>query len=159
MNIENIILDVDGTLTDGKITYDTSGKEYKSFSVKDGLIINTLVKKEKNVIILTGRESSIVTRRFQELGVKEIYQGIKEKKKFILKKNINLNNTLYIGDDVNDYELMKLCNFKACPKDATKEIIEISEFVSSKKGGDGAVREILEHYFPGYIKEGYNLDQ
>ncbi len=146
--IKLIVLDVDGTLTDGKLYIDNFGNEMKSFDVKDGLAISQSVKLGIKFAIITGKTSKIVERRGNELGIHEIIQGsydkVKDLNNILQKYNLTYEETAYIGDDLIDLKPMRLCKFKACPKDSVQEIIEICDFVSSKNGGNGAVREILE---------------
>lgn len=147
-NIKLIILDVDGTLTDGKITIGSDGSEYKSYNVKDGIAIAQALKCKIGIAILTGRTSKIVEIRAKELGIKDIFQGLRTKRdkvEELAKSNgLNLEEVAYIGDDINDLEAMQVVGFKGCPSDASSEIKEISDFVSTQKGGEGAVREIIE---------------
>lgn len=149
MNIRYIFLDVDGTLTDGRVYYTSSGEEAKAFNIKDGLAIASLPSLDIKVIIITGRKSEIVKKRMNELGVKDVYQGVNEKSKFIsaysIKENIKLNECAYIGDDLNDLSSMKLVGFVGCPYDACSQVREISDYISTFKGGQGAVREIIEY--------------
>lgn len=146
--IKLIVLDVDGTLTDGKLYIDNMGNEMKAFDVKDGLAISQSIKQGLIFAIITGKTSKIVERRGKELGIQEIIQGswnkVEDLEKILKKYNITYEETAYIGDDLIDLKPMKLCGFSACPKDSVNEIIEISDFVSTKNGGCGAVREILE---------------
>lgn len=147
-DIKLIVLDVDGTLTDGKIYYDSAGNEMKAFNAKDGMAIAQAGKNGIDIAIITGRNSNVVERRAKELGIKHIYQGIDSKVEalecILNKLDINLNQVMYIGDDINDIEIMKKVRYKACPKDAVEEIKNISNIISSKAGGDGAVREVIE---------------
>jgi len=147
--INTIFLDVDGTLTNGKVYLDNGKNEFKAFNIKDGLIIVAAIKMGYEVIIMTGRESGVVARRAAELGIKEYYQGVSEKKsaleKLMKEKGINYNNLAYLGDDLNDLAIMKEAGFAGCPVDATDEVKEISDMISKYKGGEGAVREILTH--------------
>lgn len=149
-NIDYLILDVDGTLTDGKIYYSEKNDEIKAFNIKDGLVLAALVRLGLKIIVLTGRKSSIVERRMNELGITECYQGINNKKLFfyqyIAQNNIDVSRILYIGDDLNDLALMHEVKYKACPKDACEEIKNISDYISEYNGGEGSVRNILEHY-------------
>lgn len=146
--IKLIVLDVDGTLTDGKLYIDNMGNEMKAFDVKDGLAISQSIKQGLIFAIITGKTSKIVERRGKELGIQEIIQGswnkVEDLEKILKKYNITYEETAYIGDDLIDLKPMKLCGFSACPKDSVNEIIEISDLVSTKNGGCGAVREILE---------------
>ena len=148
-DIKFLVLDVDGTLTDGKIYVDDKDTSFKAFNVKDGFALVNWLKLGGEVAILTGKKSNIVERRAKELGIKYIIQGSKNKKqdlKNLLKElNITFENVAYMGDDLNDLGVMKSVGFSACPKDSVQEVLEITNFISSKNGGDGAVREFLEH--------------
>jgi 3-deoxy-D-manno-octulosonate 8-phosphate phosphatase (KDO 8-P phosphatase) len=149
MSIELIVLDVDGTLTDGKISYTQNGDEIKSFCVKDGLAISSWIRLGKEVAIITGRNSKIVEKRAKELGIKYFYQGVKNKKdvlETILKKlNLTMENVASIGDDLNDYNMLKSSKISFIPLNASKYLKEIDNIiVLSKIGGDGAVREMIE---------------
>jgi 3-deoxy-D-manno-octulosonate 8-phosphate phosphatase (KDO 8-P phosphatase) len=147
--VKLLIIDVDGTLTDGVVAYNSEKVESKNFSIKDGLILKVLPKIKISVIFLTGRISKLVEKRGNELDVSCILQGISDKKNallsYIAEHKIDLENVSYIGDDLNDYAAMKLCGFKACPADAATEIREICDYVSSFNGGQGAVRDICEY--------------
>lgn len=155
-NIKLVVLDVDGTLTDGKIYIDNNGVETKAFHVKDGLAIVQAMKHDLEIVIITGRSSHIVDIRARELSIEEVHQGVKNKNKklreILERKNLQLDQVAYIGDDINDLHIMKLVAFAACPKDAVKEVKEIVHFTSKYNGGEGAVREVLE-----YILEQRNL--
>ena len=148
-DIKILVLDVDGTLTDGKIYVDDKDNSFKAFNVKDGFALVNWLKLGGEVAILTGKKSNIVERRAKELGIKYIIQGSKNKKqdlKNLLKElNITFENVAYMGDDLNDLGVMKSVGFSACPKDSVQEVLKITNFISSKNGGDGAVREFLEH--------------
>lgn len=148
-DIKILVLDVDGTLTDGKIYVDDKDNSFKAFNVKDGFALVNWLKLGGEVAILTGKKSNIVERRAKELGIKYIIQGSKNKKqdlKNLLKElNITFENVAYMGDDLNDLGVMKSVGFSACPKDSVQEVLEITNFISSKNGGDGAVREFLKH--------------
>lgn len=147
--IKLLILDVDGTLTDGKIYISNQGELMKAFNVKDGFGITKLYQNEIEPIIITGRKSEILIVRAEELKITELHQGIEDKvnklKEVSEKYNCGFDEIAYIGDDENDIECMKLCGIKGCPADALASVKEISDFVSSKNGGDGAVREFIEY--------------
>lgn len=147
--IKLIVLDVDGTLTDGKLYISNSGDEMKAFNVKDGLGITQAIAQGKQVVIITGKTSDIVNKRCKELGIKEIHQGIKNKiatlDSILEKYNISYENVAYMGDDLIDLAVMKKCKLAASPKDSVQEILEISNFISTKNGGEGAVREFIEY--------------
>lgn len=151
--IRYLIMDVDGTLTDGKIHMGESGETHKSFNIKDGYGIRHILPEfHIEPIILTGRESEIVLNRCKELYINEVFQGISDKSAFLRQlqdaRQFALHEVAYIGDDLNDYDIM--CQIKVgggivgCPHDSVQKILEIVDYVCTKAGGDGAVREFIE---------------
>ena len=148
MGIELIVLDVDGTLTDGKIGYTQSDDEIKTFSVKDGLAIASWVKLGKKVAIITGRSSKMVERRAKELGMAYLFQGVHNKQEvleeLLQSLNLTMQNVASVGDDLNDYKMLKASKMAFVPSDASHYVKEIATVVLSKNGGDGAVREMIE---------------
>ena len=146
--IELIVLDVDGCLSDGKITYSDSGEEIKSFNVKDGLAIASWIKLGKKVAIITGRKSKIVEKRANELGIEYYFQGIKNKleklDELLNSLGLKRENVAAIGDDFNDYKMLKSVGRSFTPRDGVKNIQEIADVVLSKSGGEGAVREMID---------------
>lgn len=146
--IKLLVLDVDGCLTDGKIIYNTDGSESKNFNVKDGLAISTWIKLGNHVAIITGRNSNIVQRRATELGIEHLHQGIKDKdrmiKEIVASLGISFDEVAAIGDDLNDYNMLRLVGKSFTPKNGVKEIREIVGTVLSYEGGDGAVREMID---------------
>ncbi len=155
MSIELIVLDVDGTMTDSRITYSEDGDEIKSFNVKDGLAIASWRKLGKQVAIITGRSSSIVARRAKELHIEHFYQGIHNKKEvledLLEKLDLTMENVAAIGDDLNDLQMLRSAKISFVPRDASAYVDKIATVMLSKKGGDGAVREMIEQLI---IKEG-----
>ncbi len=149
MNIELIVLDVDGTMTDSRITYSENGDEIKSFNVKDGLAIVSWMKLGKKVAIITGRSSKIVERRARELHVEYYYQGCDDKlsklQTLIEKLNISMENVAAIGDDLNDYRMLEAAQISFVPRDASPHIDKIASVILTQNGGDGAVREMIEY--------------
>ncbi len=148
--IRLLIMDVDGTLTDGKIYMGASGEAVKAFHAKDGYgIVHLLPKLGITPVIITGRKSEILLRRCEELGITHVYQGVEEKTEMLKRVaealGTDLVHTAYIGDDLNDFEAMKLCGMKACPSDAAAGIREISDFICTMPGGMGAVREFIDY--------------
>ena len=148
MSIKLIVLDVDGTLTDGKITYSQNGDEIKSFCVKDGLAITSWIKLGREVAIITGRSSKIVERRATELGIKHFYQGVHNKKEvletLLRKLNLTMENVASIGDDLNDYTMLSASKIAFIPANASAYIVDIANIKLTNRGGDGAVREMIE---------------
>ena len=142
-------MDVDGTLTDGKIYMGPDGEMMKAFDVKDGYaIVHMLPEMDIVPVIITGRESKIVANRAEELGVTELYQGVSNKlaqlKKVAEKYNVTSEEIAYIGDDLNDLECIEYCGFSACPADAVEEVKDKCDFVCKTIAGKGAVRELID---------------
>ena len=146
--IKLIVLDVDGCLSDGKIIYSSDSSEIKAFSVKDGLGISSWIKLGNEVAIITGRKSEIVARRSKELGIKHLFQGIKDKDRVLqeLLDSLGLEfaEVGAIGDDLNDFNMLSLAGKSFTPNDGVKEIKSIVGTILSKDGGDGAVREMID---------------
>ena len=148
--VKYLIMDVDGTLTDGKIYMGNNGECMKAFSIKDGCGIHDIAISSKiTPIIITGRKSDIVMNRCKEIGIEKIYQGINNKSELLLELLDDLSDAAYIGDDINDLSCMNLIKnaggIIGCPRDAVKAVKELSDFISEFKGGDGAVREFIEY--------------
>ena len=147
--IKYLIMDVDGTLTDGKIYMGDNGEVMKAFSIKDGCGIHDILIPSGIVpIILTGRKSTIVENRCSEIGIKDIYQGVLNKVKKLNTLVQDFSTVAYIGDDINDFSAMEYIKDRGgiigCPADAVQKVKDIADYVSTKNGGDGAVREFIE---------------
>lgn len=146
--IKAIFFDVDGVLTDGRIIYDETGKEIKSFHVKDGLIIGYLKKAGIITGAISGRESAAVTKRLSELKVDFCHQGIVDKamvfEKLMDHYKLKTKETIFIGDDINDLPVFRLCGFSVCPADSPEYIKVKADLVSSAKGGQGVLREVAD---------------
>lgn len=157
--IKFLVMDVDGTLTDGKIYMGADGEAFKAFDIKDGYALHALLKEHDIIpVIITARNSPMVENRCKELGVTEIHQGIMDKLdclKGILEKysladqRYDLSNVAYIGDDLLDIQCMnpikKAGGIAGCPSNAVPEVINGSDFVSPHRGGEGAVRDFAEY--------------
>ena len=147
-SIKLLILDVDGVLTDGRITINERGEEVKSFNVKDGLGLKMLMSTGIEVVIITGRKSMVVEHRAKELGIDEVWLGIKDKgglcKKIIGEKGLDKNEVCCIGDDLPDLAMFMEAGLRIAVADGVEEVREEADFVTEKKGGDGAVREACE---------------
>ena len=148
MKIRFLVMDVDGTLTDGKIYMSGNGEIFKAFNIKDGYTIYTLDKIDITPIIITGRSSEIVARRAEELKIKECHQGVGDKlaklNEILVKYNGSLEEVAYIGDDYNDLGCMQYCGFTGCPADAEEDIMEHVDYVCQKNAGEGALREFVK---------------
>lgn len=146
--IKLFAMDVDGTLTDGKIYMGSSGEVCKAFHIKDGMGIRMLIAHDIIPAIITGRYSKIVENRAKELGIVEVHQGISDKSAVfhgLLKKyHLDAKESAYIGDDINDLDVIALAGISFAPKDAAPEVKKQVSVVLSSKGGNGAVREAIE---------------
>ena len=147
--IKLVLLDVDGTLTDGGIYRGNNGEELKRFNVKDGYAIVNAQKLGIEFGIITGRKSELVEIRSNELKIKYLYQGISEKtvilEEIMQKTGLKKEEIAYMGDDLNDILIMKQSGLTGAPRDAADEVIQIVDFVSGKNGGSGAVKEFVEY--------------
>jgi len=142
-------MDVDGTLTDGKIYMGHNGEVCKAFNIKDGCGIHDIaIPAGITPVIITGRKSDIVLNRCRELGITEIYQGVSNKIEKLLSITSDFSTVAYIGDDINDLSCMIAVKdaggIIGCPKDAVHKVLEIVDYVSDHNGGDGAVRDFIE---------------
>ena len=141
-------MDVDGTLTDGKIYIGNNGEMFKAFDIKDGYTIYTLSSIGVIPIIITGRSSDIVAHRAKELKIEELHQGVGNKleklKEVIAKYQGDLSEVAYIGDDYNDLECIQVCGFSGCPADAEDDIKDKVDYVCRTKAGNGAIREFVK---------------
>ena len=147
-NVKLLALDVDGVLTDGKLFYSENGQEFKTFDVKDGLGLKRLIDAGIYIAIITSRNSIAVEKRAEELGIKQIKQGVKNKLDALIKVcrelKIEINECADMGDDLPDYEVMASVGVSLTVADAATEFIDLADWVSSRPGGRGAVREICE---------------
>ena len=148
MKIKLLVMDVDGTLTDGKIYIGAQGELMKAFDVRDGYAIaHMLPAAGITPVIITGRISQIVEARAQELNIRELYQNVSDKleqlKEVAEKYKVRPEEIAYIGDDLNDLECICYCGMTACPGDAAEEIKQQVQYVCDHEGGCGAVREFI----------------
>lgn len=146
--IKAFIFDVDGVLTDGSVTLLPDGEQVRTMNIKDGYALQLAIKKGYKVAIISGGKSEMVKKRLNGLGILDVYMGAHLKKdayeEFISIYNINADEILYMGDDIPDYEVMKCIGIPTCPQDAAQEIKDICIYISDKKGGKGAVRDVVE---------------
>lgn len=155
--IKLLVIDVDGTMTDGGIYYDEHGNEWKKFNTKDAAGFFAARRVGIKTMVLTGRECSATTRRMTELQVDYLFQNVKDKaaflRDFMQENSLKKEEVGYIGDDVNDLEPMKLTGLVMCPADACREVREIADYVSPVMGGHGAVRDGIEYLLIDMICE------
>lgn len=147
--IKYLVMDVDGTLTDGRIYMGNDGEMMKAFDIKDGCgIHDILIPAGITPVIITGRSSKILENRCKELGITNLHQGIRNKIEKLLTITTDLSMVAYIGDDINDLSCMEPIKeaggLVGCPADAVQRVIDLADFVSKRNGGNGAVREFIE---------------
>ncbi len=146
--IKLLLLDVDGVLTDGRIIYDIHGNELKAFDVKDGHGLKLLQRAGIKVGIITGRSSAVVSRRAEELGIEILYQGALRKlepyREILSQHGLTDEQVAYVGDDVVDLPILHRVGFSATVADAVPDVIPLVDYVASRPGGRGAVREICD---------------
>lgn len=157
--IKFLVMDVDGTLTDGKIYMGNDGEQFKAFDVKDGYGIKEILPRNNILpVIITARTSRILTNRCKELDVVEIHQGVRNKLDCLTdiinkysseEEQYSYKNVAYIGDDILDLQCMRPVKngggIAGCPADAVQELIETVDYVCECSGGAGAVREFIEY--------------
>jgi 3-deoxy-D-manno-octulosonate 8-phosphate phosphatase (KDO 8-P phosphatase) len=146
--VDTFIFDYDGVMTDGKVILMEEGQPLRMAHVKDGYVLQLIVKLGYNVVIISGGFSRSMENRFETLGIKDVYLGIKKKevvlKEYLDRNNIDPKNVVYMGDDIPDFRVMKMVGIPVCPADAAEEIKDISIYISDRKGGEGCVRDIIE---------------
>lgn len=160
--IKAIVIDIDGTMTDGSMYYDMRGEVFKRFNVKDGMGLTLLKKAGFLTAFLTSESTPINDKRAEKLKIDIVIQGSRNKSEdvgLIAKRlDIELSEIAYIGDDVNDLHAMKLCGFSACPNDSYHLIKKNVDYICDNNGGHGAVRELCEMILLANNKKTY-LDE
>lgn len=146
--IKMVVFDVDGVMTDGSITYDENGIEYKTFNAKDGQGIVCLKNAGIITAIITARNNATVKHRFDNLGMHRLFMGEKNKltalNQLLEEYKLEYSQVAYMGDDLPDICVLKKVGLACCPYDAIDEVKEICHFISSKTGGKGAIREMTD---------------
>lgn len=144
-----ILLDIDGTMTDGRVAYSQSGDIFKQFHTKDGLIIQRLTRQNVQFgFISSGSTDYLIQKRAETLGIQRTYAGSRNKlevvDEWLAELNIRYEHLAYVGDDVNDLQVIKKAGISACPSDATPAVKQAVQVILSRKGGDACIREFLE---------------
>lgn len=151
LNIKLLVLDIDGCMTDGKIIYTEKGDELKQFNAMDGLACRRWVKEGKTLAFLShGIAEGIAQKRAQVLGAKKLYLGNEPKidilNKWVAEEGIGMEQVCFMGDDLNDLEVINVVGFSVCPKNAVNPIKHKVHTVLTKRGGAGAIRELIDNY-------------
>lgn len=147
-NITTFVFDIDGVLTNSTVLVLPDGVMARSMNIKDGYALQLAVKKGYNIAIISGGDPKEVTYRFKKLGIQNVFLGVKNKSKvlseYLTKNNIPASKALYMGDDIPDFDVMKMIGLACCPNDAVPEIKSISKYISPNNGGEGCVRDVIE---------------
>lgn len=146
--VEAFVFDVDGVMTDGSIMPLPDGDFLRRYNAKDGYALSYAIKHGYKVCVISGGFGSLLASRMQRLGVKHLYTNCMDKikaiREFAESEGVNLDNVIYVGDDIPDLECMRLVGIPVCPADAATEIVEAACYVSQFGGGRGCVRDIVE---------------
>lgn len=149
-HIKMLLTDCDGCLTDGGMYYSNKGDELKKFNAKDGMAFYLLRKKGIVTGIVTGENIDLNRRRAEKLKVDELHMGIEDKltviRRIAKKRNIDMSQIAYIGDDINDLDVLKEVGFSCCPRDAVSAVRAIVDFVTESPGGTGVIREVVDKF-------------
>lgn len=147
-DITTFIFDVDGVLTDGTVIASESGDLLRTFNIKDGYALQLALKKGYHICIISGSGGPATEKRFKNLGLPDVFLKVGDKvqvfQQYLNEKNILPAQVLYMGDDMPDYYVMQLVGIATCPLDAVDEVKQIAHYISPKKGGDSAVRDVIE---------------
>ena len=146
--VKLLVMDIDGTLTDGAMYYTRDGEYMKRFSTRDGMGLTLMAKAGYQLAIITSENSEIAAQRAKKLKIEHVILGSRDKTTSLTelasKLALPLDSIAYIGDDVNDGPVMKICGLSGCPSDAVEAIKSVSHWQSQFPGGNGAVREFAE---------------
>jgi len=146
--IKAFIFDLDGVLSLQTITLNSFGVPNRTVNLRDGYALQLAVKKGYHVAVITGSSSKEYLKRLRLLGIRDVYLNSRSKldnyNNFLTKYNLHNTEVMFMGDDIPDFEVMKITGVPVCPADADSEIKQISVYISDKKGGEGCVRDIIE---------------
>lgn len=146
--VKVFVFDIDGVLTNGQLFVQEDGALLRSMNVKDGYALQLAVKKGYPVVVISGGKSEGAQVRLKRLGIPDVFIAVEDKAKLLTDLMIlnkwEAEHLLYMGDDMPDLEVMQLCGFKSCPKDAIIELQEIADYISPFNGGQGCARDVLE---------------
>jgi len=146
--IKALVFDVDGVLSANCIPLHPSGEPMRMINIKDGYAMQLAVKRGYRLAIITGGKTESIRKRFEGLGIEDVYMAASYKmaqfEEFLQKRDLKASEVLYMGDDIPDYEVMKICGFPCCPADAAPEIKAISRYISPINGGYGCGRDVIE---------------
>jgi len=146
--IKVFVFDMDGVLTDGSLYVFADGEQVRKMNIKDGFALQLAVKKGYQVVVISGAFSEGVSNRLQKLGITDVFMRVGDKSdllaNYMSERNITTEQVLYMGDDMPDYQVMKIAGLACAPADAMPEIKSIAHYIAIKNGGEGCVREVIE---------------
>ncbi len=147
-NIKGAVFDVDGVLSPSTVPIDRDGTPCRMVNIKDGFALQLAVKKGLKLAIISGGNDEAIVKRFNALGINDIYMGVGEKlpcfEKWLEKEGLTPEEVAYVGDDMPDFQAMKMVELSVCPKDAAIDIKRIAQYISPVSGGCGVARDLLE---------------
>ncbi|MFZ1451447.1 MAG: HAD-IA family hydrolase [Ferruginibacter sp.] len=147
-SIKTFVFDVDGVLTDGNLLILNDGQMARLMNIKDGYALQLAIKKGYRVVIISGGTSGAVQERLEKLGVTDCFLKVDNKKEkllaYVAQHQLNLDEVLFMGDDIPDYVPMQLTGLPCCPADAVAEIKQLSQYISPVAGGKGCARDVIE---------------
>ena len=147
-NVKLFVFDVDGVLTDGSLYVFADGEQARKMNIKDGFALQLAVKKGYRLMIISGAQSEGVVNRLEKLGITDVFMKVGDKgevlKKYLTEHNIPTEQVLFMGDDMPDYQVMKKTGIACAPADAMPEIKALAHYISTRKGGEGCVRDVIE---------------
>jgi 3-deoxy-D-manno-octulosonate 8-phosphate phosphatase (KDO 8-P phosphatase) len=146
--VKAFVFDIDGVLSLQTINLNSFGVPNRTVNLRDGYAVQLAVKKGYLVAVISGSNSKEYLKRLKQLGVKDVYLNSRSKldhfNDFLKKHNLEKSDVLFMGDDIPDYEVMKVAGVPVCPSDADSEIKQVASYISDKKGGEGCVRDVVE---------------
>jgi 3-deoxy-D-manno-octulosonate 8-phosphate phosphatase (KDO 8-P phosphatase) len=146
--ITTLVFDIDGVLTDGSVMVFESGEQVRQMSIKDGYALQLAVRKKYNLVVISGGNAMGAAIRLQKLGVTNVLLNVTDKyailDDYLLKNGLTWAETLYMGDDIPDYQTMKNAGISCAPADAAPEILQLARYISPLRGGRGCVRDVIE---------------
>ena len=147
-NVKLFVFDVDGVLTDGSLYVFADGEQARKMNIKDGFALQLAVKKGYRLLIISGAQSEGVANRLEKLGITDVFMKVGDKhevlKKCLTEHDIPTEQVLFMGDDMPDYQVMKKAGIACAPADAMPEIKALAHYISTRKGGEGCVRDVIE---------------
>ena len=148
LKVKAFVFDVDGVLSRDVSPLNEEGEPMRTANVKDGYALQLAIKKNYKIAIISGGYAVSTIKRFESLKIVDVFLSVDNKidvfNQYLKDNSLLPENVLYMGDDIPDYDVMKLAGVAACPADAVEEIKQIAHYISHQKGGEGCVRDVIE---------------